>query len=304
MRCVIGGGSGLLGGALAARLAGRGDEVVVLTRHADPSDLAGVRNVQWVPDGSLGPWSREIDGADVVVNLGGASIAGGRWTAQRKAILRSSRIGSTTSLVAAVQAAARRPATFVQGSAVGYYGAHADGPTFDEQSEPGRDFLADLAVDWENAAAPVAALGCRLVTVRTAVVLARGHGALPKMALPFRFFAGGPVGSGRQYMSWITIDDWVALVEWVIDAPAVAGAINASAPSPVTNAEFSAAIGRALRRPSWLRAPAFALRAMLGEMAEALLLRGQRVVPARAVAEGFVFQHASIDEALAHVLAR
>lgn len=304
MRCVIGGGSGLLGSALAARLAGRGDEVVVLTRHAGLSDLAGVRNVQWVPDGSLGPWSREIDGADVVVNLGGASIAGGRWTAQRKAILRSSRIGSTTSLVAAIQAAARRPATFVQGSAVGYYGAHVDGPTFDEQSEPGRDFLADMAVDWENAAAPVAALGCRLVTVRTAVVLARGDGALPKMALPFRFFAGGPVGSGRQYMSWITVDDWVALVEWVIDTPAVAGAINASAPSPVTNAEFSAAIGRALRRPSWLRAPAFALRAMLGEMAEALLLRGQRVVPARAVAAGFVFQHASIDEALAHVLAR
>src|SRR5690606_26157431 len=129
-------------------------------------------------------------------------------------------------------------------------------------------------------------------------------GALPKMALPFRFFAGGPVGSGRQYMSWITVDDWVALVEWAIDTPAIAGALNASAPSPVTNAEFSAAIGRALRRPSWLRAPAFALRAMLGEMAEALLLRGQRVIPARAIAHGFVFRHASIDEALAHVLAR
>lgn len=304
MRIVIAGGSGLLGGALAARMATAGHEAVVLTRRPAPSTVPGVRHVGWVPDGSLGPWAREIGETDVIVNLSGASIADRRWTTRRKAELRSSRIDSTAGLVAAVHAASRRPATFVQGSAVGYYGARDDDRTFDEQSAPGNDFLADLAVDWEDAAKPVAALGCRLVTVRTAVVLARDDGALPPMARPFRFFAGGPVGSGRQYISWIAIDDWVALVEWAIATTTISGAINASAPAPVTNAEFSAAIGRALRRPSWLPAPAFALRAMFGELATALLLRGQRVVPARAVSLGFTFRYESIDDALGRILAR
>lgn len=301
MRTIIAGGSGLLGQALSRRLTADGHDVVVLSRRARASK-PGYREVAWQPGGPLGPWAREIGEADAVVNLAGASIAGRRWTARRRAELVASRIDSTNSLADAVHAAEPRPAVFVQGSAVGYYGFSQGDQSFDEDDPPGQDFLGDLAVEWENAAKPVAGLGCRLVVVRTGVVLAREGGALPPMARPFRLFAGGPVGSGRQYMSWISIDDWVSLVIWAMTNAAVIGPINATAPAPVTNAEFSAALGRALGRPSWLPAPAFALRALFGEMADSILLGGQRVRPVRALALGFGFRHETIDAALAHVL--
>lgn len=301
MRTVIAGGSGLLGQALSHRLLADGHDVVVLTRRATAT-RPGYREVAWLPDGSIGPWVGEIAAADVVVNLAGAGIADRRWTARRKTELLASRVDSTSSLVAAVHAAERRPSVFVQGSAVGYYGSSQSDRAFDEGSPSGQDFLGDLAVEWENAARPVAALGCRLVIVRTGVVLAREGGALAPMARPFRFFVGGRVASGRQYMSWISIDDWVSLVMWAMTTDTVSGPINATAPVPVTNAELSAALGRALQRPNWLPAPAFALRALFGEMATSILLGGQRVHPARATALGFRFQHDTIDAALAHVL--
>jgi uncharacterized protein (TIGR01777 family) len=301
MRVVIAGGSGLLGRALARRLAGSGHDVVTLTRGSSRIH-AEHRDEHWTPDGSTGPWAREIADADVVVNLAGAGIADKRWSTTRKAELRASRVDATNSLVSAIRSAGTRPSAFIQGSAVGYYGASLDERVCDENSPPGTDFLARLAVEWEDAARPAAELGCRVATIRTGIVLAGEGGALPPMARPFRFFVGGPVGTGRQFLSWITRDDWVSLATWAVETATVHGALNASAPSPVTNDTFSTALGRALHRPSWLRAPSMALRAVFGEMAEALLLSGQRVVPARTTSLGFRFEHTSIESALEYVL--
>ena len=290
----------MLGRALTARLTAGGHEVVALSRRGG-SASKNYREVQWTPNGASGPWAAELEGATAVVNLAGAGIADKRWTAARKIELRASRVNSTRSLVAAMASTTNRPTVFIQGSAIGYYGATLDDRPIDERATGGHDFLAALAAEWEATAQPIAALGCRLAIVRTGIVLAREGGALPPLAMPFRFFAGGPVGSGRQYMSWIACDDWVSLVVWVLTTPGISGPLNATAPTPVTNAEFAAAIGRALRRPSWLPAPGFALRIALGEMATPMLLEGQRVIPARATASGFAFSYFNLDDALAHI---
>ncbi|HUL74794.1 MAG TPA: TIGR01777 family oxidoreductase, partial [Vicinamibacterales bacterium] len=251
MRIILAGGTGFLGRALAARLIADGHTVVVLSRRpADAADGA-VRRVRWNPDGTVPPaeagqptgWAREIDGADAIVNLAGEGIADRRWTRARKQALLDSRRLSTRSLVAAIRAASRRPAVFVQNAGIGYYGLGAD-EVFDESSPPGSDFLARLSVDWEAEARAVEALGCRLVILRTAVVLAREGGALKRMLPAFQFFVGGPIASGLQYFSWIDRDDWLALVAWALATPSVTGAINAAAPEPVTNAEFAKALGR------------------------------------------------------------
>lgn len=303
MRFIIAGGTGLLGRALVARLTGAGHDVVVLTRGAGQAS-GPVHEVPWTPDGSAGPWAPELDGADAVINLAGTGIADKRWTPARKALLRSSRVDSTRSLVSAVATTSSRPRVFVQGSAVGIYGADLGDDVHDESSAPGSDFLSQLAVEWESVAEPVADMGCRLVTARTGIVLSRDGGALPPMARPFRMFVGGRIGTGRQFMSWITIDDWVSMVMWAIDTPAVAGPLNASAPQPVTNAAFSTALARVLRRPNLFPAPSFVLQALFGEMADAILLGGQRVRPAKALALGFEFQHSGLEDALISVLRR
>lgn len=300
MRIVVAGGTGLIGKALTDRLLADGHTVVVLSRGQAPAPRGsrGPEVVAWNPDGSVGPWASTIDGADAIVNLTGAGIADKRWTPARKSLLASSRVLSTRSLVGAVGVATKRPAVFVQGSAVGYYGASLDPNPIDESHPPGTDFLGRLAVEWETAAQPVEALGCRLVLVRTGVVLDGRGGALPQMALPFRLFGGGPMGSGRQMISWIHIDDWVSLVVWLLGTPSASGAYNASAPEPVNSRAFSAAIGRALHRPSWFPVPGFVLRIVVGEMADVALLRGQAALPARALAQGFRFAHVDLDEAL------
>jgi uncharacterized protein len=301
MHVVIAGGSGFLGHALTRQLIAGGHRVTVLTR-SEASHQGGVNVVLWNPDGTADIWARALDGADAVVNLAGTSIAGRRWTDAHKRLVRDSRINATESLVAGVATCRYPPSTFVQGSAVGYYGASLDDDAIDESHAPGSDFLGRVCVEWEAAAQPVSARGCRVVTIRTGLVLARKGGVLPPMALPFRLFAGGPVGTGRQYLPWIHVDDWVSLVAWAIGNPDVSGPLNASAPNPVANEAFSRAIGRALQRPCWLRAPSFAMRALLGrEMADCLILQGQRVVPARALAAGFSFGFDDIDDALAAV---
>jgi uncharacterized protein len=298
MRIVIAGGSGFLGRALSARLLAGGHDVAVLTRSGG-RDAPGARAVIWDPDGTVDVWAGALDGADAVVNLAGAGIGDRRWTPARKRELRDSRLRPTESLVRAVALCARRPGMFLQGSAVGYYGASLDATPIDETHPAGTDFLARLCVDWDGAAMMVEPLGCRLVTMRTGLVLARQGGALPRMALPFRLFAGGRMGTGRQYLAWIHVDDWVALAAWAIGNPDARGVFNATAPAPVTNAEFASALGAALERPSWLPAPAFALRLAVGtEMADLLLLNGQRVVPGRAPAAGFRFSYPDVHEAL------
>lgn len=306
MRIVIAGGSGLLGGALCTRLVADGHDVVVLSRTGDrrQTSRGGARFVAWTPDGTAGPWAQEIDGADAIVNLSGAGIADKRWSPERKALLRSSRLLSTASLVAALQTVSTRPPTFVQGTAMGYYGASLDDRPRDESAPAGEDFLGRLCVEWETAAAPVTALGCRLIVVRTGLVLDPSGGALPPLALPFRLFGGGPMATGRQMMSWIHRDDWTAMVAWLLASPAASGVYNATAPHPVSNREFAKALGRALRRPSWFPIPAFVLRLVVGEMADPMLILGQSVVPTRALAQGFVFAHPALDEALAHALGR
>jgi len=192
--------------------------------------------------------------------------------------------------------AAKPPHTFISGSAVGYYGPLAD-QIVTEDAHPGSDFLANVCVEWEREAA-AASDRTRLVCVRTGVVLEKDGGALPEMLPPFRFFVGGPVGTGHQYWPWIHRHDWLEMVRWAIATPSVTGALNATAPTPVTNAEFARALGRALHRPAFMPAPAFALRLMLGEMADGLLLSGQRAVPAKATGTGFTFKYARVDDAL------
>lgn len=302
MKAVIAGGSGRLGLALSTALVQAGHSVVVLTRSPGTSPVRGVREVAWTPDGSVGAWSRELSDAAVVVNLAGAGIADARWTEERKAVLRTSRILSTRSLVEGIRGQNQRPTTFIQHCAVGYYGASLSDRVFDESAPAGTDFFGQLASAWEAEAAPVPSLGCRLVVIRSGVVLERGGGALPKMLMPFKFLVGGPVASGRQYLSWIHIEDWTRLMLWAIGNPGVSGPINATAPNPVTNREFSNAMGRAAHRPSWAPVPGFVLRTLFGDMADAALINGQRVTPKRALELGFRFEHPSIQAALDDLL--
>ena len=298
MRVVIAGGSGFLGRTLTARLRAEGHAVTILTRATSP---AGDGLVTWQPDGTTGDWARALDGADAVVNLSGADLADKRWTPARKALLRSSRVLSTRSLVAAMRAVADRPSVFLQMAGVAYYGGSLSDVAHDESFPPGDDFLARLGVAWEAEALPAAALGVRLVIVRSGVVLAKDGSALPKIRPSFRWFVGGPVGTGRQYFAWIHRDDWMALIVWAITTPTVSGVVNATAPGTVTYREFAAAFGRALGRPSWLPVPGFALRILFGEVAELVLLKGQRVVPKRTQELGFTFRYPTIDEALGDI---
>jgi len=310
MKIVIAGGTGFLGRPLAAALADDGHDIVVLTRdstrapqaeHARPP-AARTRAVAWNPNGELGPWAAEIDGAGAVVNLAGEPIAGARWTAAQKARILESRVQATRSLAAAIQTAAAPPPVFVSGSAVGYYGPLGDAEAT-ESTRVGSDFLAHVCERWKQEAMCAASDRTRVVCLRTGIVLEKDGGALPQMLPPFRFGAGGPVGSGRQYWPWIHRDDWIALVRWAIATPAVAGALNATAPHPVSNREFAYALGRAMHRPAFMPAPGFALRLLLGEMADALLLSGQNAVPAKATREGFQFRYPDLDDALGAIFA-
>jgi uncharacterized protein (TIGR01777 family) len=302
MHTVIAGGTGFLGRTLATTLAGEGHTVTVLTRKpAAPGPRDPVRHVQWMPDGTVGPWAATLNGATAVVNLAGESIAAKRWTAGQKQRILDSRVQATRSLVDAIAHASPRPAVLISGSAVGYYGPRGDEPVTEDDG-PGADFLARVAIEWENEAMR-AEQSLRVVRLRTGLVLERSGGALPKMLPPFWFGAGGPVGTGRQYWPWIHRRDWVDLVRVAIVTDSLAGPLNATAPNPVTNAEFARALGRALHRPAFMPAPGFALKLMLGEMADALLLSGQRAVPARAERLGHRFSFATVDAALRAIFA-
>lgn len=307
MIIVIAGGTGFLGRALRHHLAQAEHSVRVLTRR--PPTRPG--EVQWQPDGTAGDWAPTLADADVIVNLAGEGIADRRWTAARKEALRTSRILPARSLAAALHAAPPRPRLVVSSSAIGYYGARGDEPVT-EDSGPGDDFLARLCVEWEHEAAAARSATTRVAIVRTGLVLSAEGGALASMLLPFRLGIGGPLGTGRQYWSWIHADDWVGLVAWIAAKPAPLATEsapepvtiwNATAPHPVTNAEFSRVLGRVLRRPAILPAPTFALRIALGEFSQ-FLVTGARVMPARAEREGFSFRFPNLDAALGDILPR
>jgi uncharacterized protein len=295
MRIVISGGTGFIGEAVARAL-GASHDVAVLTRN--PAHVRAGRGVAWSPP-QQDAWVGEIAEADVVINLAGENI-GQRWTDERKRSILTSRLDATHALVNALRAAPPKPRAFLSASAVGYYGNRGD-EVLDESAPRGGGFLADVVEQWEHAAREAEPYA-RLVVMRFGVVLDTGGGALDRLLPPFRLGAGGPVGNGRQWMSWVARADVVRFIEWAATHDSVRGVYNVTAPAPVRNRDFTRALGRALRRPAFVPVPAFALRVMFGEMADETLLAGQRVVPAHAVAQGFVFRFSTVDSALADIL--
>lgn len=299
MKIVVAGGSGFIGEPLVRRLLSKGHDVAVLSRNPAKVDVG--RGLQW--DGkSQGPWSAEVASADAVINLSGENVGEGRWTDARKKRLIASRLDSTQALIEAMRREPDRRRTYISASAVGLYGDRGD-ETLHESSDPGRGFLAELVTRWETAAREAEPLA-RLVLLRFGVALAPEGGALKKLLLPFKLGAGGPIGSGNQWMSWIDRDDAVRLVEWALETEAARGAYNATAPRPATNRDFARALGAALHRPALLPTPAFALRLAFGEMADEAVLASQRAVPARAQQEGFEFQYPTLEASLAHQLGK
>jgi uncharacterized protein len=286
MKIVVAGGTGFIGVPLVRELEKLG-ETVVLTR--DPAKVRVGRGVAWdaSPGGS---WAGEVAGADAVINLAGENIGEGRWTDEKKQRILNSRIDATRALVDAIERHPRER-VFISGSAIGIYGDRGD-EILDESSEPGEGFLAEVCKAWEEAAS--GARSSRTVIPRFGVVLAADGGALPKMALPFRLFAGGRVGNGRQWVSWVALEDLIRLLVEAVENSAMKGVYNVTAPEPVRNDELAKALGAALRRPAVMPAPAFALRLALGEMADALLLASHRVLPRRASNEGFRFSSTEI----------
>jgi uncharacterized protein (TIGR01777 family) len=272
MRVVVAGASGLIGTHLAAALRARGDEPIALPRFG------------------TAPWS--VEGADAVVNLAGASVAGKRWTPAYKAEIEESRVRSTRAVVEAIARAARKPKVLVNASAVGYYGGRDDEP-LDESASPGADFLANVVRQWE---AEAQRASVRSVQVRTGIVLSKRGGAMEKMLPPFKAFVGGPIGSGKQWFSWIHIADEVAAILWCIDRD-LTGPVNLVAPGIVTMKDFAKALGRALHRPAWAPVPAAPLKLLLGEFANSLL-EGQRAVPKKLLDSGFKFRFPDLDPAL------
>lgn len=293
MKILVSGGTGFIGETLVKSLVARGDEVAVLTR--DPRRVRAGRGLAWDAR-TQGAWSEEASRADVVINLAGENIGEGRWTDERKKQLVNSRVDTTNALVEALQRGPSHPRTMISASAVGFYGDCGE-TVLDENSSRGAGFLAELVEQWENAARNAESLS-RLVIVRVGVVLAPDGGALKKMILPFKLGGGGPMGSGRQWMSWIDRTDVIRLIEWAMATESARGVYNATSPEPVRNRDFALALGRALHRPAILPAPAFALRLALGQMADEALLASQRVVPTHAAAEGFTFTKPTLEKSL------
>jgi uncharacterized protein (TIGR01777 family) len=301
MKILVTGSTGLVGNALVSALVKDGHTVCRLMRP-ESSVAGGTKdgfNVAWNP--ATGELGGAGVGPDAVVNLAGASIAGGRWSAGRKEMLRSSRIDSTRSLVGALAKMNARPSVLVSASAIGIYGNRGD-EVLTEESKTGGDFLAGLAGEWEAEAMKAETLGIRVVLARFGIILAREGGALAKMLTPFKLGVGGRLGSGQQWMSWVTLEDVVGILRFAIENASVRGAVNVVAPQPVRNAEFTKTLTKALHRPALFPAPAFALRLALGEMADALLLSSQRVSPRKLEQSAYRFLHADLTRALTAIL--
>lgn len=302
MKIIITGGAGLIGRALAEDLAKDGHEAIILSRRPQPGTVLppGVRLEKWDGRTAQG-WGKLADGADAIVNLAGENLSAGRWTAKRKRAIMESRTQSGAAVVQAVQQAVNKPRAVIQSSAVGYYGP-SDDKLFSEDAPPADDFLAGVCQAWEASTQPVEALGVRRAVMRSGVVLSTRSGALPRMLLPFRFYAGGPLGSGRQWLSWVHLEDEVRAVRFLIDTPQARGVYNISA-EPLTNRQFAKAIGKVMRRPSFFPVPAFIIRLLFGEMST-VVLDGQRVSAQRLSDQGFQFHYPEAEAALRDLLKR
>jgi uncharacterized protein (TIGR01777 family) len=298
---LLGGASGFIGSRLARSLAADGHRVVRLSRG---HRAAAGESVRWNPE--AGHVDREQLARvrpDAVINLAGEPIAQ-RWTSSRRRQIRDSRIRGTTALAEAAAGLPEKPSVFVGGSAIGYYGAHRDDETLDEDSSAGDDFLARTAVDWERATAPATSAGIRVALARTGLVVGQDGGFLERMLLPFRLGLGGRIGSGKQWMSWVAMDDMVRALRFLIDSPQVRGPVNLVAPNPVRNEEFTKTLGRVLGRPTVIPVPKVGLELMFGEMADNTILASQRVIPKRLAGARLEFRHPRLESALRAELRR
>ena len=295
MKILVTGATGLVGGAVVPFLAGGGHEIARLGRSAP-----GAGGIRWDPDAGVLE-ARALEGFDGVIHLAGENIATGRWNAAKKRRIKESRVRGTRLLAETLAGLERPPRVLVSASAVGFYGDRGD-EELTESSPAGSGFLSEVCREWEEATKPAEAKGIRVVHARLGVVLSRDGGALAKMLTPFRLGAGGIVGNGRQYISWITLDDTVAALGHLLAMETASGPVNVVAPVPVTNREFTSTLGRVLRRPTVFPLPGFVARVVFGEMADALLLASTRVQPAGLLDSGYAFRHGSLEEGLRHVL--
>lgn len=302
MRILVSGSTGLVGTALVEALVREGHAVAPLVR---PGTAQKKQEAQGLPAIAWDPVAGHFDaaaaeGADALVHLAGASIAGGRWNAAHKQLVRTSRIDATRHLVGALARLQRPPRVVVAASAIGYYGNRGD-ETLTEKSAPGNDFLSRACIEWESETARAAGFGARVVSLRFGVILAAHGGALPRIAMPIKLGVGGRLGDGRQWMSWITLKEIVRILQFALAGSQLTGPVNAVGPNPVQNAEFTRILAKTLHRPALFPAPAFALRLALGEMADALLLSSQRVQPARLLEAGYTFEEPDLPAALAEI---
>jgi uncharacterized protein (TIGR01777 family) len=302
MRILVSGSTGFVGSALVETLEGQGHRIGRLVRPGTVQRSAAgaqAQAVAWEP--VAGQFDAAgAEGADALVHLAGASIAGGRWNAARKELLRTSRIDATRHLVGALARLQRPPRVIVAASAIGYYGNRGD-ETLTETSSPGKDFLAGVCREWETETARGTEFGARVVNLRFGIILAAHGGALPRMALPFKLGAGGRLGDGRQWMSWLTLQETVRIIQFALATYGLTGPVNTVAPNPVRNSEFTDVLAKTLHRPALFPAPAFALRLALGEMADALLLVSQKVLPSKLTDSGYQFLQPSLAGALTEV---
>jgi len=298
MRVVITGATGFIGKALCKELY-KDYEVIALSRDASRAakSVGGwAKVVEW--DGrTTGSWFKQADGASAIINLAGESVASGRWNESKKAGILHSRLDSSRAVLEAIKQVDKKPTVVIQASATGYYGPRPD-EQLDETSAPGKGFLANVCQRIESFAEEIEGLGVRCVVIRTGIVLGRDGGALTQLIKPFRFYVGGYLGSGRQWFSWISLEDEVAAIKFLMENEKLQGVFNLTAPQPVTMKEFCAVLGRVLHRPAWLNVPGFIVRLAFGEMADEMLLSGQKVLPKRLLAAGFMFKHPDVEKAL------
>ncbi|MDJ0775783.1 MAG: TIGR01777 family oxidoreductase [Mastigocoleus sp. MO_167.B18] len=305
MKIAITGATGFVGSRLVERLISQGHELVILSRSIQRAQkvfpTTAFKNLEIVGYTSTvsGDWQNAINGCDAVVNLAGEPIAEGRWTPERKKVILDSRKLGTQKIVEAIGNADSKPKVLVNASAIGYYGT-SQTATFDETSSAGNDFLAQVTTEWESEAGKVKDLGVRLVILRFGIVLGMG-GALGKMITPFKLFAGGPLGDGQQWFSWIHVDDVVGLILQALNNSQMEGIYNATAPEPVRMSQFCDTMGKVMNRPSWLPVPGFALEALLGEAAT-VVLQGQQVLPKRTLESGFEYKYPKLQTALEGIL--
>lgn len=300
---LLSGASGFIGSELARSFARAGHHIIRLSRSDSPkgTDTIGWSAEQgWIDEAALHALAPP---PEIVIHLAGEPIAR-RWTPGRKQAIRDSRVNGTAAIAKAVSGLAVKPRVFISGSAIGYYGTDRGDEILSETSAPGRDFLAQTAMAWEGATSSATRAGIRVVTSRTGVVLGRNGGAMGRLLLPFRLGVGGRIGSGRHWMSWISLEDAVRALRFLAETATIEGPVNLSAPNPVRSIEFTKALGRALHRPTLVPAPAFALKLIFGEMAQATILASQRVVPERLAGAGFEFRHPRVEDALAFELRR